>query len=71
MIVVNAGKDDLGRWQRHHRDLSKDYRAAFNEMPGKIIGLGLLTDTDNTKTQVDAIYGDIELSKTPNMSKSK
>lgn len=71
MIVVNAGKDELGQWQRHHRDISKDFRAAFNEMPGKVIGLGLLTDTDNTKTQVDAIYGDIELSKTPNMSKSK
>ncbi|MFM6923226.1 MAG: DUF3047 domain-containing protein, partial [Polynucleobacter victoriensis] len=51
--------------------LSKDFRAAFNEMPGKVVGLGLLTDTDNTKTQVDAIYGDIELSKTPNLSKSK
>jgi hypothetical protein len=63
MIVVNSGGAELGRWQQHHRDLSKDYQAAFGEVPGKIIGLGLLTDTDNTRTQVNAIYGDIELIK--------
>lgn len=61
MIVVNSGGSQLGLWQEHHRNLEKDYEAAFSEKPGKIIGLGLLTDTDNTRTQVKAIYGDIEL----------
>ena len=63
MIVVNSGSDRLGQWQKHQRDLSKDYQKAFNEMPGKVIGLGLLTDSDNTKSKVNAIYGDIELKK--------
>jgi hypothetical protein len=63
MIVVNSGSDQLGVWQKHRRDLSKDYQAAFNSPPGKIIGLGLMTDSDNTKTKVNAIYGDIELKK--------
>ena len=63
MIVVNSGSDQLGVWQKHQRDLSKDYQAAFNSPPGKIIGLGLMTDSDNTKTKVNAIYGDIELKK--------
>jgi len=61
MIVVNSGGSQLGLWQQHHRDLEKDYEVAFSEKPGKLIGLGLLTDTDNTRTQVKAIYGDIEL----------
>ena len=65
MIVVNSGGDHLGKWQKHQRDISKDYQMAFNEMPGKVIGLGLLTDSDNTKTKVNAIYGDIELKKVP------
>ena len=65
MIVVNSGTDHLGTWQKHQRDLSKDYQKAFNEKPGKVIGLGLLTDSDNTKTKVNAIYGDIELKKVP------
>lgn len=63
MIVVNSGSDGLGQWQKHQRDLSKDYQTAFNEPPGKVIGLGLLTDSDNTKSKVNAIYGDIELKK--------
>jgi hypothetical protein len=63
MIVVNSGGDSLGQWQKHQRDLSKDYQMAFNEPPGKVIGLGLLTDSDNTKSKVNAIYGDIELKK--------
>jgi hypothetical protein len=61
--VVNSGPKELGVWQKHHRDLAKDYQAAFGDLPGKIIGLGLLTDTDNTRTQVNALYGDIELIK--------
>lgn len=63
MIVVNSGGDGVGVWQNHRRDLAKDFQTAFSEAPGKIIGLGLLTDTDNTRTQVNAIYGDIELKK--------
>lgn len=63
MIVVNSGGDGVGVWQHHRRDLAKDFQMAFSEAPGKIIGLGLLTDTDNTRTQVNAIYGDIELKK--------
>ena len=62
MIVVNSGDGAIGEWQKHHRDLAKDYKAAFHEEPGKVIGLGLLTDSDNTRTQVNAIYGDIALS---------
>jgi hypothetical protein len=63
MIVVNNGDDQLGVWQKHQRDLSHDYQSAFNSPPGKIIGLGLMTDSDNTKSKVTAIYGDIELKK--------
>ena len=61
MIVVNSGPNDLGTWQTHRRNLKDDYQNAFGEAPGKVIGLGLMTDSDNTRTQVSAIYGDIEL----------
>ena len=61
MIAVDSGWQHTGKWRKHARDLSSDYRTAFGEEPGDVIGVALLTDTDNTKSQVKALYGDIEL----------
>jgi hypothetical protein len=61
MIAVDSGWQHTGQWRKHARDLTADYRTAFGEEPGDVIGIALLTDTDNTKSQVKALYGDIEL----------
>jgi len=61
MIVVDSGWDHLGQWHKHQRDLESDYRRAYGEVPGQVIGIALLTDTDNTKSETHAYYGDIEL----------
>ena len=61
MIVVDSGWDSLGTWHKHQRDLAADYKRAYGEAPGEVIGIALLTDTDNTKSETRAIYGDIEL----------
>jgi len=61
MIVVDSGWDNLGTWHKHQRDLAADYKRAYGETPGEVIGIALLTDTDNTKSETRAIYGDIEL----------
>ena len=61
MIVVDSGWDNLGQWHKHQRDLAADYKRAYGEAPGEVIGIALLTDTDNTKSETRAFYGDIEL----------
>ena len=61
MIVVDSGWDNLDTWHKHQRDLAADYKRAYGEAPGEVIGIALLTDTDNTKSEARAIYGDIEL----------
>ena len=63
MIVVDSGEEHIGQWRRHQRNIEKDYREAFQEAPGKLIAVGILTDTDNTKSLVKAIYGDIEIKR--------
>jgi hypothetical protein len=65
MIVVDSGWDELGSWHQHQRDLSADFRRAYGEAPGDVIGIALLTDTDNTKSETRAFYGDIELVRKP------
>jgi hypothetical protein len=63
MIIVDSGDEHVGQWRKYQRNIEKDYREAFQEMPGKLIGVGIMTDTDNTKSLVKAIYGDIEIKR--------
>lgn len=65
MIVVDSGWEDIGQWRKHERNLAADYKLAYGENPGNIIGIALLTDTDNTKSETRALYGDIELTRKP------
>ncbi|CAG9257117.1 DUF3047 domain-containing protein [Paraburkholderia unamae] len=59
MIVVSGQPGDAGQWQTLRRNVVQDYEKVFHEPPGRIIGYGLLTDTDNTGTTTRAWYGDI------------
>jgi hypothetical protein len=61
MIVAASGPERLGQWKRFERDYVADYRRAFGAEPGRLIGLAILTDTDNTGARVEAFYGDIRL----------
>jgi len=61
-IVVSSGPDNVKRWQRFQRNLVDDYQRVFGHRPGRIVGIAVMTDSDNTRQDVDAIYGDISLS---------
>lgn len=61
MIVVDSGSRHANQWRCHERDLRADYQKAFGTDPGKVIAVGLMTDTDNTKSRVEAWYGDIAI----------
>jgi hypothetical protein len=61
MIVAASGSDGIGQWHDFTRNIAEDYERAFGEKPGRLIGIGVLTDTDNTGEVVDAWYGDIRL----------
>lgn len=59
MLVVASGHDGVGKWQSLSRNVFDDFRLAFGEEPGDLVGIGVLTDTDNTGGSVEAWYGDI------------
>ena len=59
MIVVASGAAGVGKWQSFSRNVYDDYRQAFDEEPGDLTGIGVMTDTDNTGGSVEAWYGDI------------
>lgn len=61
MMVAANGEGGIGEWREFARNVVEDYEKAFGEKPGKLIGVGVLTDTDNTGETVEAWYGDITL----------
>lgn len=63
MVVVESGTARLNQWITEERNLAEDFRRAFNEPPLMISGVAIMTDTDNTKEQATAYYGDILFKK--------
>lgn len=61
MIVLQSGNSRSGQWLTEQRNLVEDYRRAFGRWPPRIVGIGLMTDTDNTQEATTAYYGDIVL----------
>ena len=60
-IVVESGAGRLNQWISYERNIRADYEKAFGEPPGALIGIGLMTDSDNTRSQAQAWYGPIQL----------
>jgi hypothetical protein len=60
-IVVESGASGLRQWRSYRRNLAADYRLAFGEAPGPLQAMAVMTDGDNTQSQLDTWYGDITL----------
>jgi hypothetical protein len=65
MLVVANSRSGVGQWQSFKRNFAEDFEKAYGEKPGKLIGVGVLTDTDNLDQTVEAWYGDIQLQSKP------
>ena len=63
MIVAESGSTRVGQWLTLTRNVLDDYRQAYGEEPGKIISVGVMTDTNTTGSKVTAYYGDIMFSE--------
>ncbi|WP_336367901.1 DUF3047 domain-containing protein [Marinobacter sp. C2H3] len=61
MVAVESGGDQAGQWRTESRDLVADYRKAFGEAPPNIVGVAIMTDSDNTGETATAWYGDLSL----------
>jgi Protein of unknown function (DUF3047) len=64
-IVVESGGKNLNQWLDYERDIKADFQRAFGEAPGALVGLALMTDTDNTRSQSKAYYGPVSVRSTP------
>jgi hypothetical protein len=60
-LVVESGADHVKQWRQYQRDVRADFEKAFGEAPGALAGVAIMTDSDNTRSNVRAWYGDIRL----------
>lgn len=66
MIVVDGSPATAAaHWREFRRNLRDDYRRAFKEEPGRLIGWGLMTDSDNTRSAAEAVYGPVRFEPAP------
>jgi Protein of unknown function (DUF3047) len=60
-IVVESGAKNINMWMDYERNIRSDYEKAFGEAPGALVGIGIMTDSDNTRTTTRAWYGQVKL----------
>ncbi len=60
-IVVESGVEGVRQWRHYRRNLALDYKLAFGEAPGTLQAVAIMTDGDNTQSQLTTWFGDIEI----------
>ena len=60
LIVSQSGASRAGRWVDERVDIAADYARAFPGQPGKPVLLAIASDTDNTKSQAQAGFADLQ-----------
>lgn len=64
IIVVESGRSNLDRWQRYERNVADDYAALFGRPAPRVGMLALMVDSNDTRTEVEALMGDLVFSRT-------
>jgi hypothetical protein len=63
MVIMERGKERLGRWVEESVNVLADYRQAFGKDPPAIAGIAVMSDTDNTGTSAEAYLDYIEIGR--------
>jgi hypothetical protein len=58
MLVVETGAAKAGRWVSERRNVADDFKRAFAGVPGRLTGLAIASDTDNTGESAHAGFAD-------------
>ncbi len=60
-IVVQSGERGAKQWLSYRRDIVADFERAYGHKPGRLVAVGVMSDSDNTRQVSRAWYGDIRL----------
>ena len=62
IFVLESGNAKAGQWVSEERDVTEDWRKVFPDRPmPKVVGLGVMTDSDSLGGKLTGCYADIVL----------
>lgn len=64
MIALRSGDAESGKWHTERRNIIEDYHRVFGQNPPALMGIAIMTDTDNTGATAEAWYRQIFLKST-------
>jgi len=62
-LVLESGRTHLNEWRDYERDIRADYLRVFGEEPGALVGMAIMTDSDNTRSRARAWYGPVKVAQ--------
>ena len=62
IVVVESGPERLDRWLRQRRNVAEDYQALFGRPAPRAGKLGLMIDSNDTRSEAEALFGDLAFS---------
>ncbi len=61
-FVIESGEENLGKWKFEQTDIYRDYQRVYEgKLTDRTVGLGILTDANNTNSRAEASYADVRV----------
>jgi hypothetical protein len=71
LVVVESGAAGLGAWQRHRRDVARDYETLFRQPAPRVGAIVLMIDTNDTGSGAEATIGDLRFARADAVERGK
>jgi hypothetical protein len=59
VVVLESGPARSGGWRREERNVAADYVAVFGRKPPRVGKIALMTDSNDTRTDAEALFGEL------------
>jgi hypothetical protein len=63
IVVVESGSGRLDQWLQQQRNVAEDYQAAFGRQPPRVGKIALMIDSNDTRSDAEALFGDLTFSR--------
>jgi hypothetical protein len=71
VIVLESGERRRGEWVREERDVRADYAALFGKEPPPVGRVAVMTDSDQTRSQSEALFGELTFQRASSVPPSQ